>query len=337
MSQIGPASRRIAAEENAHDPLDDAACAAVDQPDPRARGQAVSGIRDRQPAARQVAGPPPFRRLLPPVPGARVRADRRRAPEGRSRRDAVLEPLRPPRVLLRHPRGRRRDAHAEPAPVARGDRLDRQPRAGPVPDRRRRAPAALRAVQGTGTVREGGRRAAHPQVGCGAARGLRGVPQRRAGAIRVRAARGGRPDRHVLHVRDDRAAEGRRVLAPLDRDPHARGEPAGSLGTLRARLGAARHADVPRELLGCAVRVRNDGHQAGLSRPAPRARGPAGPDGAGEADLRPRRADDLARHAPASRRAARPPQAAAGHAHARRRRAGARSRSSAPTRATARR
>jgi tripartite-type tricarboxylate transporter receptor subunit TctC len=45
---------------------------------------------------------------------------------GRAGRDAVLEPPRAPRVLLRHPGGRRRDAHAEPAAGARRDRLDRR-------------------------------------------------------------------------------------------------------------------------------------------------------------------------------------------------------------------
>ena len=267
LSQIGSASRKIAAEEeDDHDPLDDAARAAVDQPDPRARGQAVSRVGDRQPAARQVARAPPFRRLLPPLPRARVRADRRRAQEGRPRRDAVLESPRPPRVLLRHSRGGRRDAHAEPAPRSRRDRLDRESRAGPVPDRRRRAPAALRAVQGAGAVREGDRGPADPQGRVCSVSRLRGAPRRRAGALRLRAARGGRPDRHVLHVRDDGAAEGRRVLASLDGDPHAHGEPAGSLGSLGARLGDARDADVPCELLGRALRLRDDGHQARLSR-----------------------------------------------------------------------
>ena len=55
---------------------------------------------------------------------------------------------------------------------------------------------------------------------------LRSVPRRRAGGLRLRAARGGRPDRHVLHLRHHRPAEGRRLLAPLDGDPLADGEPA---------------------------------------------------------------------------------------------------------------
>src|SRR5258706_700431 len=47
------------------DSLDHAAAAPVDQPAARARGQAVRGVADRQPAPRQVARAPPLRRLLP--------------------------------------------------------------------------------------------------------------------------------------------------------------------------------------------------------------------------------------------------------------------------------
>ena len=86
-----------------------------------------------------------------------VGAAQARAEEGRPRRDALLEPPRAPRVLLRHPGGRRRDAHAEPAPVARRDRLDRGQCEGPLPRRRRRAAAALQAVRAPARVREGDR------------------------------------------------------------------------------------------------------------------------------------------------------------------------------------
>ena len=68
-----------------------------------------------------------------------------------------LEPPRPPRVLLRHPGRRRRDAHAEPAPRARRDRLDRRRRRGPLPGRRRHPAAALPPVRRQARVREGDR------------------------------------------------------------------------------------------------------------------------------------------------------------------------------------
>ena len=80
-----------------------------------------------------------------------------RPEEGRARRDALLEPPRAPRVLLRHPGRGRRDAHAEPAPGARRDRLDRARRRGPLPDRRRRPAAALPPVRRQARVRAGDR------------------------------------------------------------------------------------------------------------------------------------------------------------------------------------
>ena len=54
-----------------------------------------------------------------------------------------------------------------------------------------------------------------------------------ADALRLRAARRERPGRDVLHVGHDRAAEGRRLLAPLDRAAHAGRLPRRQLGPAR--------------------------------------------------------------------------------------------------------
>ena len=95
-------------------------------------------------------------------------------------------------------------------------------------------------------------------------------------------------------------------------------------------VGAAGDADVPRQQLGHALRRGDDGREAGLPRPAPAPRGPAGPDAGGAADLSlgvPTIWMSLIQTYDARRRRSRPPrplEAAARHALAGRRRRGAR-------------
>src|SRR5215510_10324840 len=85
------------------DPLDHAARAAVHQPAGGTGGEALSRGRDRQPAAGQIAAPASLRGFPSPHAAPCRSAAGRRAEEGRSSGDAVLEPLRASRVLLRHP------------------------------------------------------------------------------------------------------------------------------------------------------------------------------------------------------------------------------------------
>ena len=181
------------------------------------------------------------------VPPAHARARRRRCRSSglkkrRSRRDAVLEPPCPPRVLLRHSGRRRRDAHAEPAPVARRDRLDRDD----AEDRFLVVDDVLlplyRQFADQARVREGDR---VPVLGrAGRRRGFTDYEALLAGGrrrrLRLRAARRERPGRDVLHVGHHRAAEGRRLLAPLDGAAHAGRLPRRPLGPARHRRACCR-------------------------------------------------------------------------------------------------
>ena len=108
--------------------------------------------------------------------------------------------------------------------------------------------------------------------------------------------------RHVLHERDDRAAERRPLLAPRDRRPLARfGDGRRALGH-GARHRAPGRTDVPRERMGLPVHLHVRGRQAGVPRAVPRRREPARgvPAGAGH-DHR-GRADDLDGDPPGARR-----------------------------------
>ena len=206
-------------------------------------------------------------------------------------------------------------------------RLDREPRAGPVPHRRRHPAAALRAVQAASAVREGDRRARS-----------RGKPRAAPASSSYEASSPARRRSSTTSPHDEN-------------DPVAMCYTSGTTGrpkgvvyshrstvihTLVANqpdhwgLSAnderdARDADVPRQLLGHAVRLRDDGHQDGVPGPAPAPRGPARPDGAGAADATCsacRRSGSAC--CSCSTREPGPLQAAAGHAHAGRRRGDAR-------------
>ena len=123
---------------------------------------------------------------------------------------------------------------------------------------------------------------------------LRGpARRRRPRPLRIRAARREHADLDVLHVGHHRAAEGRRLFAPLDGAAHPGRLPRRFLGFERHRRAVAGDADVPRQLLGHPVRRGDDGREARVPRPAPAPRGPARPDAARAADLVARRADDL--------------------------------------------
>ena len=100
--------------------------------------------------------------------------------------------------------------------------------------------------------------------------GSRRVDRSRAGRER------GRGD--VLHERHDRAAEGRRLLAPLDDAAHARVTAAANplgLGLAEQDAILPGRPDVPCERLGVSVHRRDAGGEADLPRPAPRCREPA--------------------------------------------------------------
>ena len=135
----------------------------------------------------------------------------------------------PPRALPRRAEHGRGAAHAEHPPVRGGPALHRRPRRGPRDLPRR--------VAGRGDAELRGRRARGPDA-----------RRRRASATARSTTRsssaGGDPGfafpdldensgrGHVLHERHDRAAQGRRLLAPLDgpalavRQPGRRGRPA---------------------------------------------------------------------------------------------------------------
>ena len=101
------------------------------------------------------------------------------------------------------------------------------------------------------------------------------------------AARRERPGGDVLHVGHHRPAEGRRLLAPLDGAAHAGRLPRRRTGACAATdVRAAGDADVPRQLLGHAVRRGDARREDGLPRPAPASRRPARPDAGRAADPR---------------------------------------------------
>ena len=190
---------------------------------------------------------------------ARRRAQGPRPGAGRPRRDALLEPLPAHGGVLRHPVRRLRAPHAEPAPALRRRRLHREARRRPRADRRPVAAAARRAVQGRHRHRARLRRR-------GLVRGTaRGRERRRL--ARSRARRGHRRG-DVLHERHDRDAEGRRLLAPLDRAAHARRRRRQSDVARHFRAGRdpARRADVPRERVGLPVPRRDARVEARVSR-----------------------------------------------------------------------
>ncbi len=117
-----------------------------------------------------------------------------------------------------------------------------------------------------------------PCGGDGRRRG-RGRPQRSAGARLRRASRrgdgtghGGRGGRGrrcqpVLHVRHDRASEGRALQPPVDRAAHAGPARSRQLRDQRARRGHADRPDVPRQRLGPAVRGRDGRRRPRAARP----------------------------------------------------------------------
>ena len=156
-------------------------------------------------------------------------------------------------------------------------------------DRRPEPAAAARAVPGADADRARLRR-----------RGLlRGAARRRRpGRLRAARPRRERRDGDVLHERHDRDAEGRPLLAPLDRPAHARPGARRAARPARDREGDAApgRADVPRERLGLPVHVRDGRREARLPGPAPRPAEPArGLRAGGRHDHR-RRADDLDGH-----------------------------------------
>ena len=141
-------------------------------------------------------------------------------------------------------------------------------------------------------------------------RGLvRGAARRRVGRRLARPrARRERRGGDVLHERDDRPAEGRRLLAPLDDAAHARRrrrEPARAR-RLRGRRDPAGRADVPRERVGLSVSRDDVRGEDRLPRAAPRPRVAARRLRAGGRDVGGGRADDLDGHPRDARREPRP-------------------------------
>ena len=193
-------------------------------------------------------------------------------------------------------------AHAEPAAAPRRDRVHRERRAGSAADRRRRACCRC----STRSIAAGAKFERVIVVGrCrrGARDELRRVRRGRAGRRGAAGAARERRARHVLHERHDRAAEGRRVHAPLDAAAHAGRGAAGLARAVARGHAAAGRADVPRQRVGLAVR-RGDARTRSSCCPgrtsiAPSAARPAG----GRArDDRRGRADDLDRHPRRARR-----------------------------------
>ena len=161
---------------------------------------------------------------------------------------------------------------AQPAPRARRDRLDRERRRGPLPRRRRHACCrSIAQFADKHCVREGDRVIRSPGAPVDTSTACIDYEALLAGADRTasiyaeheRERRG----RDVLHLGHDRAAERRRLLASLDGAAHAGRLPRPTTGASRAAdVRAAGDADVPRELLGPAVRRRDDGRRRWSSR-----------------------------------------------------------------------
>ena len=99
---------------------------------------------DRHPHARPELPPDELCGDRSPRARARGRAAAARSRTRRPRRNAVLEPPRPPRGLPRYPVRRLRAAHAQPAPASERPRLHRDPRERQGRDRRPQPGAAAR-------------------------------------------------------------------------------------------------------------------------------------------------------------------------------------------------
>ena len=174
---------------------------------------------------------------------------------GRPRRHLLLEQPGPPRGLSRHSRHGRRAAHAQHPPPGRPAGLRRQPRRGPLHHRRRLAHPVAGRHQG----RPEDRRDHHRGGGGGHLVPrrdalLRAAARRRGAGLRLARARRALRRSHVLHERDDRQPQGRRVLAPLHLAAH-HGRAGGLLGR-HDRAGPHPHhrAHVPRHRLGHPLR-----------------------------------------------------------------------------------
>ena len=201
--------------------------------------------------------------------GARGGAARARARTRRPCRDPLLEPPGAPRGVPRHPVRRLRPPHAQPAPASERSRVHRDACRRPRGDRRPQPQTAPRPVR-----RRDGDRARDRRRGR-----LRGADRRRRSRCVARpGARRERSRRDVLHERNDRAPEGRRLFAPLDAPAHPRTlcrQPAGARH-LRAGRDPAGRADVPRERVGLPVRRDGARGEARLPGAVPRPREPAG-------------------------------------------------------------
>ncbi len=188
--------------------------------------------------------------------------------------------------------GRARDPHAQPAAPPRRPHLHRPARRRPRADRGQGALAARREVRRARRLRARDRdlrrrrrpgRDARLRDAAGLGRWRRpGARDRREGC------RG-----HVLHERHHRPAEGRRLLPPRDRDPHALRDDGRLARRHRGGRRPPRRPDVPRERLGLPLPVHADRLDAGLPRPAPRSGEPARDVRAGARDADRGRAHDL--------------------------------------------
>ena len=225
-----------------------------------------------------------------------VGARRPRPAARRPRRDALLEPLPAPRGVPRHPVRRLRAAHAEPAAASERPRVHRDARGRPRGDRRPEPAAAAASSSSTARRSSTSSSSRTRTRSCSPAADADALA--RPGAGRER----GCGD--VLHERDDRAAERRPLLAPLDDAAHARRrrrQPDGARH-LRVRLDPAGRADVPRERVGLSVPRDDDRREARLPGTVPRPGEPARRVRGGGGDVDRGRAHDLARHPRAARR-----------------------------------
>ena len=258
--------------------------------DPEARGRAVRRPGDRLAAAGQELAPVRLRGLRLPHEAARRRAARARPRGRRPGRDAHVEPPRAPRDVHRRARRRLRHPHPEPPAAPRRQHVHREPRRGQGARRRQGALAARGAVRRPRRLRARDRRGRGRRArGRDRLRGARRLGGReRVRLPRHRRARGGRD---VLHERDDRPAEGRRLLAPRDRDPRADG--GGPPRPPRGRHGPPGRADVPRERLVLPVQLHAGRREAGLPGAAPRPGEPPRRLRRGGGDGERRGADDL--------------------------------------------
>ena len=223
--------------------------------DPAARRGAVRPQVDHEPAARQELAHLHLCRFRPPREAALARAPRRARPRRRRPRgDVRLEPPRAHGGLPRRSDRRLRHPHAQPAAPPRRPHVHRDACRRSRPDRRQDAVATRRGVPGPGRVRarDRGRR------GRDAARRdrVRGSDRdRRRRGIHLPGHRRALGGGDVLHERHHGAAQGRRLLAPGDRDPLARLDAVELARHRRARRRAAGGADVPRQRLGLPLHV----------------------------------------------------------------------------------